>query len=131
MPRKDRSRLLALCEDVPVALADVVSDPGKPVHYVYFPIDGFISMVAVVEGSPGVEVGMVGREGILGAHVALGVATAPFRALVQGVGSARRIGVVTFRKELTHNAALQQGVNHYLYVLLSQLATSAACYAFI
>ena len=114
-----------------MALADVVSDPGKPVHYVYFPIDGFISMVAVVEGSPGVEVGMVGREGILGAHVALGVATAPFRALVQGVGSARRIGVVTFRKELTHNAALQQGVNHYLYVLLSQLATSAACYAFI
>ena len=87
-------------------------------------------MVAVVEGSPGVEVGMVGREGILDAHVALGVATAPLHALVQGVGSARSIGAVAFRRELAHSTALQQGVNHYLYVLLSQLATSAACLRF-
>ena len=104
--------------------------PGKPIRHVYFPIDGFVSMVAVVEGSPGVEVGMVGREGMLGTHVALGVATAPLHALVQGVGNARRIGAVAFRKELAQNPALQESVNRYLYVLLAQLATSAACLRF-
>ena len=130
LPRKDRTRLLALCEQIPLVLADVLCDPGKPMRHVYFPTDGFISMVAVVKGSPGVEVGMVGREGMLGAHMALGVATAPLHALVQGVGSARRIGAVAFRKELAQNAALQQGINHYLYVLLAQLATSAACLRF-
>ena len=76
LPRKDRSRLLAHCEQVPLELAAVLCDPGKAMRHVYFPIEGFISMVAVVEGSPGVEVGMVGREGMLGAHLALGVATA-------------------------------------------------------
>ena len=99
-------------------------------RHVYFPIDGFISLVAAVAGSPGVEVGMVGREGMLGAHVALGVATAPLHALVQGVGNARRIGAGAFRNELAQNEALQKGVNRYLYVLLSQLASSAACLRF-
>lgn len=130
LPRKDRLRLLALCEQVPLTLAEVLCDPGKPMRHVYFSIDGFVSMVAMVEGSPGVEVGMVGREGMLGAHVALGVATAPLHALVQGVGNARRIGAVAFRKALAQNPALQEGVNRYLYVLLAQLATSAACLRF-
>ena len=67
---------------------------------------------------------------MLGAHVALGVATAPLHALVQGVGNARRIGAVAFRKELAQNPALQEGVNRYLYVLLAQMATSAACLRF-
>ena len=52
-----------------------------------FPTRGFISLVALVDGSPGVEVGMVGREGMLGAQLALGVVTAPLHALVQGAGS--------------------------------------------
>jgi CRP-like cAMP-binding protein len=130
LPRKDRLRLLAACEQVPLVLAEVLCNPGKPMSHVYFPIDGFVSMVAVVKGSPGVEVGMVGREGMLGAHVALGVATAPLHALVQGAGAARRIGADAFRKELAESTALQQSVNRYLYVLLSQLATSAACLRF-
>ena len=130
LPRKDRARLLAACEQVPLVLTEVLCDPGKPMRHVFFPIEGFISMVAVVEGSPGVEVGMVGREGMLGAHMALGVATAPLHALVQGVGNARRIGAVAFRRELELSPALRQSVNHYLYILLSQLATSAACLRF-
>lgn len=130
LPRKDRSRLLASCADVPLTLADVLCDPGKPMRYVYFPVEGFISLVAVVEGSPGVEVGMVGREGMLGAHMALGGANSPLHSLVQGVGSARRTSAAVFRRELAQSAALRQGVNRYLYILLSQMSTSAACLRF-
>ncbi len=130
LPRNDRSRLLAGCEDVPLTLKDVLCDPGKPMRYVYFPVEGFISLVAVVDGSPGVEVGMVGREGMLGAHMALGEANAPMHALVQGVGTARRISAAGFRRELAASAALRKGVNRYLYILLSQMSTSAACLRF-
>ncbi len=48
------------------------------------------------EGHAGLEVGMVGREGMLGAQLALGVATVPLRALVQGAGQAWRIGSGAF-----------------------------------
>lgn len=130
LPRKDRLHLLGLCESVKLVLADVLCEPGKPTHYVYFPTDGFISLVAQIEGSPGVEVGMVGREGMLGAQLALGVVTAPLHALVQGPGAAWRIGTRAFRNELEGSPALRRGLNRYLYVLMAQLAESAACLRF-
>ena len=100
LPRKDRLRFLGACEAVELPLAQVLCEPGKPTKYVYFPTDGFISLIAVVKGSPGVEVGMVGREGMLGVQLALGVATAPLHALVQGAGTAWRIGTKAFKAEL-------------------------------
>ncbi|MEO6974152.1 MAG: Crp/Fnr family transcriptional regulator [Rhodoferax sp.] len=130
LPRKDRLRLLGVCEPVQLVLGTVLCEPAKPALHVYFPIDGFISLVAPVDGKPGLEVGMVGREGMLGAHLALGVVTAPFHALVQGPGSARRIATSDFRRELALSAALQRTLNHYLYVLMTQMATSATCLRF-
>ena len=130
LPQLDRARLLSVCEPVSLTLAQVLCEPRKPMRYVYFPTDGFISLVVVVEGSPGVEVGMVGSEGMLGAHVALGVATAPLHALVQGAGTALRISAATFKKELASSAALQRALNRYVYVLMSQLANSAGCLRF-
>ena len=130
LPRQDRVRLLAACESVELVLSEVLCEPGQPVRHVYFPVQGFISLVTPVDGSPGVEVGMIGREGMLGAQLALGVATAPWRALVQGAGGAWRIGTAAFKRELARSPALQRGLNRYLYVLMAQHAASAGCLRF-
>jgi CRP-like cAMP-binding protein len=130
LPRKDRQRLLAACESVQLTLSDVLSEPGQATRDVYFPTHGFISLVTLVEGSPGVEVGMVGREGMLGAQLALGVAEAPWRALVQGQGAAWRLSTAAFKRELALSPALQRGLKHYLYVLMAQQAASAGCLRF-
>ena len=130
LPRKDKARFISACEQVDLKLAQVLSDPGKPTKFVYFPTSGFISLIAVVKGSPGVEVGMVGREGMLGAQLALGVVTAPLHALVQGAGTAWRIGTAAFGTQLAGSVALQRELNRYLYVLMSQLAESTACVRF-
>ena len=130
LPRKERVRLLAICEPVQLVLSDVLSEAGTPTRHVYFPTEGFISLVALVDGSPSLEVGMVGREGMVGAQLVLGVVTTPLRALVQGPGAAWRIGTKAFRTELAHSPALQRGLNRYLYVLMAQLAASAGCLRF-
>jgi len=52
LPRKDRLRLLAICEPVQLSLAEVLCEPGKPTRHVYFPTDGFISLVAQIDASP-------------------------------------------------------------------------------
>ena len=130
LPRQERKRLLALCEPVQLGLAEVLCEPEKPTRHVYFPIEGFISLVAQADGQPALEVGMVGREGMLGAHLALGVVTAPLHALVQGAGAAWRIATPAFRAELARSAPLQRSLNRYLYVVMAQLAASAACLRF-
>ena len=130
LPRKDRQRFIAACENIELPLAQVLCEPGKPTKYVYFPTSGFISLIAVVKDSPGVEVGMVGCEGMLGVQLALGVATAPLHALVQGAGTAWRIPTRAFKAELVASPALQNELHRYLYVLMAQLAESTACVRF-
>jgi CRP-like cAMP-binding protein len=130
LARKDRARLIALAEPIPLVMTEVLCEPGRATRYVYFPTDGFISLVAPIDGKPALEVGMVGREGMLGAQLALGVATVPLHALVQGPGAAWRIGAAAFRGELARSAALQRLLDRYLYVLMAQLAASAACLRF-
>jgi CRP-like cAMP-binding protein len=130
LPRGDRARLLAICRPADLKLSEVLCEPGKPTRQVYFPIDGFISLVTMVDGHFGLEVGMVGREGMVGAQLALGVVESPLHALVQGEGSAWRIGAAAFRAEFERSTALQRNMNRYLYVQMTQLATSAACVRF-
>jgi CRP-like cAMP-binding protein len=117
---------------VPVSLvpAEVLCEAGRPTRHVYFPIDGVVSLVAPVDDRPGLEVGMVGREGMVGAQLVLGVATTPLRALVQGAGTAWRIDTAAFRSELAGSAALQRGLDRYLCVLMAQLAAAAGCQRF-
>ena len=130
LPRTARQRLLALCEPVPLRLSKILCEPGTPIKHVYFPTEGFISLVAVRDADAALEVGMVGREGMLGAHLALGVITVPLRALVQGAGQSLRIGTGPFRDELARSAALQKVLHRYLYVLMAQLSAAAACLRF-
>ncbi len=130
LPDKDRARLLAICEPVQLVLSETLCEPDKPISHVYFPTEGFISLVKSVDGSPGVEVGMIGNEGMLGAQLVLRVKTAPLRALVQGAGCSWRADASAFGRELARSAALQRVLNRYIYVLMAQQAAAAGCLRF-
>jgi CRP-like cAMP-binding protein len=130
LARKDRALLLALCEPMELDLGQVLCEPDRPLPQVYFPTGSFISLVAQIDGKPCLEVGLVGSEGMLGAQLALGIATAPLHALVQGGGPALRVASPRFRRHLSGSPALQRCLHRYLYVLMQQLATSAPCLRF-
>jgi CRP-like cAMP-binding protein len=127
LPHKDRQRLLGLCEAVPLVVSEVLCTTGQATEHVYFPVDGFISLLTMIDGHAGLEVGMVGREGMLGAPLSLGVAAAPLHALVQGAGSAWRLGSADFLREVRQSPALRHCLDRYLYVRIAQLASAATC----
>lgn len=130
LPRSERAQLLAIAEPFDLVLSDVLCEPGAPTRYAYFPTEGFISLVTAVPGHPGVEVGMVGSEGLVGAYLALDVTVEPLHTVVQGAGSALRIAAKPFVQELAASSVLRGAVNRYLYVLMAQLATASACLRF-
>jgi CRP-like cAMP-binding protein len=72
-------------------------------------------------------VGIVGDEGMLGTSLILGVSVSPLHAVVQGAGPAWRMNAACFRKQLKSSEMLRQGMQRYVYVLMSQLAQTAIC----
>lgn len=130
LPRRSRLSLMKHCERVQLTVADVLAQGGTQIRHVHFPIEGFISLITLLDGKPVLEVGMVGREGMLGAQMALGLTTEPLHALVQGGGSAWRVTATAFRAELAGNEPLKAILNRYLHMTAAQLAGSAACLRF-
>ena len=130
LPEAARARLDAIGQVVDLPLSQILGEAGAPTKHVHFPIDGFVSLLAQVDSEHVIEVGMVGREGMLGIQLALGVASEPLKSLVQGQGQALRIDAAAFRGELAACPELRATLDRYVYVLLSQHARAAACLRF-
>lgn len=127
LPSGDRDQLLAQCEQIELVFAEVLFRPGESITHVYFPTQSYISLVTPGDGDAGLEVGLVGNEGMLGITLIQGVDVAPFHAVVQGEGPALRMPVGDFLSQLEQCPALQRELKRYLYVLLSQVVQRAAC----
>lgn len=127
LPRKDSQRLRARHEQVNLAYGDILCEPGKPLRHVYFPNSGIISLLTPVDGHASVEVGLVGREGMAGMALFLGVGVSPVRMLVQGSGTALRIQAAAFHREIRRIPLLQRALNRYLYGFMAQVGQTAGC----
>jgi CRP-like cAMP-binding protein len=130
LPANDRARLAPMLEPVQVEVGAVLCEPGDPIGHIFFPHDSLISLLAVAEGRMTLEVGLVGREGMLGATVALGHDLAQMRAVVQRAGSASRMDSAQFRTEFARNPALQRVLYRYTDTLLAQAIQIAVCSRF-
>lgn len=130
LPAKDRTHLVAGCEAATLALSEVLLEPGERIRHVHFPVSGFVSLLSPVDDSTRLEVGLVGDEGMLGTPLALGVATSPLQALVQGAGHSLRMDAASFRRELSGSAPLRHVLDRYLFVRMTQLAQAAGCTRF-
>jgi CRP-like cAMP-binding protein len=130
LPRADYQRLLGKLEPVRLAFGEVLFEPGDEVRHVYFPGDSLVSLLTVIDRRLALEVGLVGREGMVGTAFAMGSGTSPVRALVQGAGTAMRMESAAFRKELRGSSALQRELHLYNHALMIQFAQTAACNRF-
>ena len=130
LPRKSYLRLLPGLAPVELVFGDVLYDAGDPIRDVYFPSQSLVSLLTVVEGHLALEVGLVGREGMVGYPLALGVDVSPVRALVQGAGPALKMNGARFRAELKASAPLQRELQRYVHAMMVQISQTAGCNRF-
>jgi CRP-like cAMP-binding protein len=127
--RVDR-RFLAGLEPVTLTHGEVLCEPGQVIRHVYFPGTSHVALLALVDDRLALEVGLIGREGMVGTPVVLGVPLSPVRAQVQGSGTALRIASARFRSEFRRIRSLQRELYRYTYALMVQASQTAACNRF-
>lgn len=114
-------------ELVDMAVRDQVYDARGPIEHVYFPLQAVLSMVSVVNGEPSVEVATIGREGMAGLPIFLGVSTSPNTVFAQVPGQALRMLSDQLRDTLGHDGALHRQLHRYIQATMVQLAQNVAC----
>lgn len=130
LPARTYGALRSGLEAVALNFGDVLYEPGATIRSVYFPVDGLVSLLTLVDGRSALEVGLVGREGMVGMPLTLGSAVSPVRALVQGTGTAMKMNAARFRREFERSRPLQRGLYRYLNALVAQISQTAACNRF-
>ena len=114
-------------EPVELVLGDVIYFQGGNIEHVYFPETSAVSLLSTMESGSTTEVGLVGREGMLGLTVFLGGALTPEEALVQMAGSAMRMKASVLRDELKMGSPLQLLLLRYTRSFLLLISQSVAC----
>ena len=130
LPKAEHKRLLRNLEPFPLVLGEIIYQPGDLIRQVYFPNSGIVSLLATVEVASSHEVGIVGREGMVGMPVFMEVKTSRNCAVVQGAGTALRMRASVFRKECDTGGALPRLLRRYAHSLWTQLSQTAVCYRF-
>ena len=127
LPHGDLNAMIGRFETVDLECGQRLYTAGQRMDHVYFPLSSFISLVATVDRTTSLEVGLIGREGMLGVPLVLGMSAASWRALVNGPGPALRMNAMEFRRELARNPVLRNCLERYLYVQMAQVSQLAAC----
>ncbi|HEX2089180.1 MAG TPA: Crp/Fnr family transcriptional regulator [Actinomycetota bacterium] len=128
LPQSDRDALLALAKQVTLETGEVLAEADEPLRYAYFPRNGMVSIVTVVEDGTMVESGTIGNEGMFGIQIVLGAESSPnLRALAQIRTDAMRVEADEFRSLALNASTLQSRLLRYSHVLLVQAAQAVLC----
>lgn len=127
LPRSERTTLLSICDTIVIPLGATLCEEGGRITHVFFPLSGFVSSTRAVTGQPALGMGLIGREGMVGATLVLGADVAPTRSVVQRPGTALRIVTRQFRSTLDRCPRLRRTLNRYVHVLMTQLSQTAVC----
>jgi len=95
--------------------------------YAYFVEDGLASVVLTAENGQTVEVGVIGKEGVVGIPILLGAGKAPGSTFVQMYGSGFRIRAARLKEEFERAGALRQILQKYVQAFLVQTSQTAIC----
>src|ERR1044071_349523 len=128
LPRGAYLRLLPHLESVSLSLGTSLYNSGESIEHVYFPEDALVSLVTHMSDGATVEVGLIGRDGMVGIPVLLGDDIAFEAAVVQIAGTALRMPSAAFKEIIKgDHSALLTRLLLYTRVLMKQVAQTAAC----
>jgi CRP-like cAMP-binding protein len=127
LPREEYDRLHPNLVKVPLPLKEILYEANGPIAHVFFPLNGVVSLVIMMEGGFTLEVGTIGNEGMVGTPIFLGAESSPTRAISQVPGEALRMQAKVFQEEMRRAGPLYVLVQRYTQAMINQISQSTVC----
>lgn len=127
LPAPDLQRLNTHLEQVPLALGQMLYEPGSQMRHAFFPTTSIVSLHYVTAAGASAETAGVGNEGVVGVSLFMGGGTTSSSAVVQTAGMAWRLDRHTLKAEFDAAGALQRLLLRYTQALMTQMAQTAVC----
>src|ERR1051325_7607504 len=127
LPDDEFSLLRPCLEPVSLPQYQILHDPGEKIEFAYFLNEGMTSLVALSRDGRSVEVGIVGKEGMVGMSLTMGLRRETFRGIMQMAGSGLRIRSETFQDVLICAPTLRSELTRFALMHGMQVAQLAAC----
>ncbi len=105
----------------------ILDEPGEHIEFAYFLNEGLASLVVITDDGRSVEVAIVGREGMVGTPLAVGIDRGPYRAIMQIAGSGWRIKSERLIDSLDQCPELRLRLNRFVLIQGLEIAQIAAC----
>lgn len=129
LPPEELARLWPRLEPFELTARRTLHSQGEPLPAAYFPEAGWVSLLVRLEDGESAEVGVVGREGMVGMPLMLGGTDAELDALVQCPGTALRLGAAAFHAAMEASPAFHDLMLRYALVRHVHATRMAACNA--
>jgi CRP-like cAMP-binding protein len=129
LPPHDFSLLAPHLRTIALERGVMLHDVGEEIEHVYFPHNGMVSLVAVMQSGATVETATIGRGGVVGASAGLGARSTFGRAVVQLPGTAAWLSGAQFRAAANQSQAIRDLIVRYNDLLLAQVQQAVACNA--
>jgi CRP-like cAMP-binding protein len=122
----ERLLLAPLLTLVALEPEQVLYEAGDQIEYIYFPRRGAVSLTRSQDGRV-VEIGTIGREGIVGSSVLLLTPMSVSRTFVQFEGEAERMRTADLQAAVAGNALLERLLLRYVHAFYDEVSQSVVC----
>jgi CRP-like cAMP-binding protein len=129
LPPADLARFATHIVQVELDRGRLLYDPGDQIDHIYFPHDGVISLMTLMENGQAIESTTIGPEGALGLMAAVAPRQSLSRAIVQTPLRAARVSAERLHEAWERSAALRHLVDRHTEALYGHAIQSVACNA--
>jgi len=127
LPQADLDRFFASLQPVSLPLKHVLYQVGAPLDCLYFIEEGVASILTSMANGATIEVGMVGKEGIVGVAALMGGEASAQQIVVQVHGAALKMPAAECKEAFDQSPAFRAAVLRYVAAFLDLGAQTAAC----
>ena len=129
LPAEDLAMVAPHLVQVDLERGRLLYDPGDAIDQVYFPHDGVISLMTLMESGAAIESTTIGPEGALGLMAAVAPRQSLSRAIVQTPLRAARISAERLHEAWERSPRLRDLVDRHTEALYGHAIQSVACNA--